>query len=751
MSDNRIQQGDEGVEDIPASQETDEDILQEARDRYQSCVTDNADNDSMAREDLLFLSGGSNQWEPEAARIRTAERRPMMTVNNLPTFLHQVTNEQRMNTPGINVHPVDDHADKETAEVLTGLIRHIQYDSNADVCYDTAVNSAAAIGIGWFRLATEFESNDSMDHKIMFKRIRNPLSVKKDPLSTDIDGSDMNYCFVDSVEDRAEFKRKYPDAEANNTNLVAQEQYRGWFTDKTVLLTNYYRIKKTKATLCKLTDGSVGWKDDLPKVMHVEIIQERESEKREVECFLMTGTDILSRTPIKCKWIPVFPVYGDEIDIDGKVIRSGIIRNAKDAFKMYNLFMTLAVEELTLRPKTPFIGAVGQFETAKQQWASANNRSYAYIEYDPVTADGNIAPPPQRQPMADVPTGMLAMMMHAADNKKATMGLFDASLGNKGTATSGIQEREQQQQGDVANFHYADNLNKTVVHVGRCIVDMIPHYYDMPRTLRILGEDEISQAVPVNQEYEKKEKGSVKIALHDLTVGQYDVTVSAGPSFSSKRQEAAEFMTNALQAAKDPATSSVLTYLAIKNQDIAGAEEATKMLKKLLPPNIAEPDEDEEEPMMQTPKGPMPVSQVPKLIEQMGMALQNAEQALDKANADKIKLDQGDLMIKQAAEQTKHFEAETHRFDAEEKQRIEKERLEIEKMRAQTERIAAIKEALTVEKPTAEDGMEGETPQGASTEEIAMAIVNSLREPEPMPSTMTVTAPSGQTYQVQLH
>jgi hypothetical protein len=258
----------------------DEEILKEARDRYQACTTAESDNRNDAKDDLLFLSGGTNQWDPIDAQIRTVQKRPMITVNNLPTFLHQVTNEHRQNKLGGRVHPVDDNTDEETAEVVQGMIRHIEYDSNAAVATNTAVNSAAAIGFGWFRLVTEYESPESFDQKIMFKRIRNALSVHIDPLAQEVDGSDMKYCFIDSLEDREEFKKRYPDAGANNTDLIGQEMYRGWFAENTVLVCEYYRIKTTEATLCELLDGTVGWKDELPPAMVPLIKRERKSQVR---------------------------------------------------------------------------------------------------------------------------------------------------------------------------------------------------------------------------------------------------------------------------------------------------------------------------------------------------------------------------------------------------------------------------------------------------------------------------------------
>ncbi len=677
MTDLNAQAGAEVEESPKEGAETDEDILTEGRERYASCESAESDDRTAAKDDLLFLSGGVNQWDATDATIRTAQKRPMITVNNLPTFLHQVTNELRQNKLGGRVHPVDDQTDDETAEVVQGLIRHIEYDSNASVATNTAVNSAAAIGFGWYRLVTEYESETSFDQKIMFKRIRNALAVHKDPLSQELDGSDSCFYFIDSLEDRKEFKRQYPKANANNTTLIGQDIYKGWFTQDTVLVCEYYRIKETPDTLCMYEDGSTGWVSDkspLPKKIGKDgKPMERKSARRVVEWFKMTGADILDRTVIKCKWIPVFPVYGDEIDIEGKVIRSGIIRNSKDSFKMYNFCITTAIEEVATRAKSPYIMAEGQDEGHEAQWANINRIPYSSVKYKPTTVDNLLVPPPARVPMADIPNGWLSMTMHFADNKKATTGLFDSSLGAKGTATSGIQEREQQAQGDIANYHYADNLKITYLHTLRCIVDMIPHYYDGARMVRMLGEDEsTTEVVKVNQPIERanSQTGAIEIITHDLTVGEFDITLSSGPSYSTKRQEAAEFMTDAMQAAKDPAAASVLTYLAIKNQDLAGAEEATSMLKKLLPPGVSEP-EDGEEPMVQTPQGPMPVSKVGEVMAQMGQALEQAGQQLEKADIIKKETEAlaehnrtEDLRLKDRELDIKEYESRTARLTA---------------------------------------------------------------------------------------
>lgn len=619
-------------DDKPAT--SDDEILEEARKRYALCVDADSDNREKALSDLRFLSG--EQWDEKDKTRRTIEGRPCLTINKLPTFLHQVTNAQRQNKPGIKVHAVDDDSDEETAEVVQGLIRHIEYASNASVAYDTAVNSAAAIGFGYFQITTDYCDVKSFDQDIKFKRIRNSLSVKIDPLSQELDGSDMKFAFIESQMSRSEFKSQYPKAEANNMTLFQNGQaYQSWLSNETVLICEYYRIERTTATIFLLEDGSTCYKDEAPK--GITIKNTRESYKQKVMWYKITGVDILDKTEIKCDFIPVFPVYGDEIDIEGKVTRSGLIRYARDPAQMYNYWMTAATEEVAMRNKTPYIGAEGQFEGYENEWQDANVVSYSYLQYKPVTIDGNLAPAPQRQPMADVPTGVLAMAMHASDNIKATTGLFDPSLGAVKNASSGIQVQKQQQAGDVANFHYADNLNMTIRHVGRCIISMIPNYYDSERTVRILGEDDtathqpINQPIPPEQQQPDEETGAIKKVLNDMTVGKYDITVAAGPSYDTMRQEAAEFFSSALSSAKDPTTSAILTYLAIQNQDVPGSEEAAAMLKKLIPPNILPPEDDKEQgQMVTTSQGPLTVEHAGQVIDQLQQQMQAAQPQLQK-------------------------------------------------------------------------------------------------------------------------
>lgn len=644
-------------DDKPAPTSDDDAILKEARDRLALCIKHDAENRREAMEDHRFEAG--EQWPDDMRRLRQVEQRPCLTINKLPAFVHQVINEQRQNRPSIKIHPVDSQADPETAEVIQGAVRYIEYNSNADTAYDTAVQHATIGGFGYFRLGTEYCDDQSFDQEIRIRRIQNPFSVYTDPFAQEPDGSDMAYCFVTELVPKDEFKLQYPDAKAGyaeSLTIGAGDTAIIWMSDDSVRIAEYYRIKLTPRTLCRLSTGDEGFEDDLPKPLPdgVVIEKRRKVDVRTVEWFKVTGADVLERTEIPCKWIPVFPVYGDECIVDGRIRRNGMVRWARDPQRMYNFWMTSATEEVSLRPKTPFIGAVGQFDTAKKAWNQANTRSFSFIEYDPIDVNGQLAPPPQRQPMADVPTGVLAMAMHASDNIKATTGIFDASLGAQGNETSGRAINARQREGDTANFHFSDNLAKTIRQAGRCIVDMLPKVYDTPRMLRILGPDEKMESVPVNTpnvEGKPNQAGAIKQVLHDLTVGKYDVTIGVGPSYTTQRAEAVDAMMQVGQSW--PNIWQIAGDKIIRAMDWPDADEIADRVQKTLPPELQDKPPEQQQ---QIPP------QVQQVLQQAAQEIQQLQQALQEAQSG-IALKQVETTsrerIAQLQEDTKRYIADT--------------------------------------------------------------------------------------------
>lgn len=599
------------------SARTDNDIIDEVKKRFALCVKADGDNHKEALDDLNFLRG--DQWPEKQRRSRESDGRPCLTINKLPTFLHQVTNEQRQNKASIKVSATGLKGNEKTAEIIQGMIRHIEYKSAADIAYDTSVNSAAAIGFGYFRLITDYTAQDSFDQEILIKRVRNPFTIFFDPASTEPDGSDAQFVIISEKMTKDEFKATYPNAQMTTSGFnitgIGDSSNQQWIWDNMVRVAEYYRFDYEQATLYMLRDGTTTFDKPLDETTVKQI---RESVKKTLNWYKVTPYEILERTEIKCKWIPVFPVYGNEIDIDGVIYRSGLVRNAKDPAMMYNFWMTSATEEVSLRPKTPYIGAVGQFEGQEKRWSQANNRSFPYLEYNPVSLDGQLTPPPGRQPMVDVPVGVLTMATHAADNIKATTGLFDSSLGAQGNATSGKQEMAQQRQGNTSNYHYTDNFARTLRHAGRCIVDMIPHYYDTERVIQIMAEDGTQKPAIVNSR-----DTAVGVIVNDLTIGEYGVTVSVGPSYSTMRAEAADAMMQFGQSW--PKLMDVAGDEVVKAMNWPGAEGIAKRIARTIPPEIRDDPEEGAPPAI-----PPAVQQK---IQQMEEEIRSLTQEADKNHA----------------------------------------------------------------------------------------------------------------------
>ena len=589
----------------PNSEDVD-DIIGELKHRLEQSITADGKNHTEALDDLKFLKG--DQWPQKQRAEREVDGRPCLTINKLPTFLQQVTNDQRQNRANIKVSPVSVTGTAKTAQLIQGMIKHIEYDSAADAAYDTAVNSAAGIGFGYFRLVTDYCHSTSFDQSIRFKRVRNPFTVYFDTASVEPDGSDAQWVIISEKMTQKEFTAKYPDATKTINGFgmgSVGDRDKNWIWSDQIRVAEYYRIEFEPGTIYQLGDKTVVW--EKPPA-GVKVLNSRKSVKKTVVWRLCTPYEVLETTEIKCDWIPVFPVYGTEIDIDGEVYRAGLIRNAKDPAIMYNFWMTSATEEVSMRPKTPYIGAEGSFEGHEKKWNNANTRTYPYMEYKPTSVDGQLAPPPSRQPMADIPVGILAMASHASDNIKQTTGLFDSSLGAAGNATSGKQEIAQQKQGNVANFHYTDNFVRTLKHAGRCLINMMPHYYDAERMVECMGEDGTITTETIN-----KWDAVAQVYENNIGVGEYTVAVSAGPSYATMRAEAADAMIQFGQSW--PKLMDIAGDQVVKAMNWPGAEEIAARIERTIPAEIKNDPEDGKAPI--PPEAQQQIAQLTEQVKQL--------------------------------------------------------------------------------------------------------------------------------------
>lgn len=629
-----------------------EKILNAARSRLKMAITAYSETRQDELSDLKFYAGSPDnnwQWPQDIISTRTASQgqpinaRPCLTINKLPQHVKQVTNDQRQNRPAGKVIPVNDDADVEIAEVFDGIVRHIEYISDADVAYDTACENQVTFGEGYIRILTEYCDDDTFDQDIKIARVRNSFSVYMDPNSQDPCGADMEWCLITEDVSRDVYERTYPNAAPVTSLLsmgVGDQNLNQWINENTVRIAEYYYFDHTKRQLNLYPGNQTAFngtpQDAELRQLYTAPKRTRDVDVKQVKWCKTNGYEILEETDWAGRFIPVVRVIGNEFEVEGRIYISGLIRNAKDAQRMYNYWTSQEAEMLALAPKAPFIGYGGQFEGYENQWKTANTQNWPYLEVNPDVADGNGNPLPLPQrampPMAQ--TGLIQAKMGAAEDIKGTTGQYNASLGQVSNERSGKAILARQKESDNGTYHYVDNLARAVRHVTRQIVDLIPKIYDTYRVARIVGVDGEVGTVKINPqqpEAVKKivdEQGNVIEKIYNPTVGKYDVRVTTGPGYATKRQEALEAMAQLLQG--NPELWKVAGDLFVKNMDWPGAQEMAKRFAKTIPPEIM--DGQDESPELQAAQ--KQIEEMGQQMEQMHQMLQGVQKSMEARDLD---------------------------------------------------------------------------------------------------------------------
>jgi len=518
--------------------------IQEAIDFLKFANDADTMNRQEALEDLKF--GAGDQWPVELQNSRNLESRPVITVNKVDNYCRQVSNQQRQQRPRIKVHATNTHEDMVDAQTISGIIRHIEVNSNADHAYDNAFEYAVRMGWGYMRVRTDYISEDSFDQ------------------------------------------------------------------EEDIRLAEYYYTVREKATLYLLSDGSATFADDKDFFKRLDaygitVIDKRDSFKKTIKYCKMTAVEVLEERDWAGKYIPIVPVYGRHIVIGDKRKKFGMIRYAKDPQRMYNFWQTSITEGVALAPKAKWLLAEGQDEGHENDWSNANIKSFPLLRYKQTDIDGRPAPAPVRLQPEPPQAGIMAAAMGVDNDIKAIMGVFDPAQLGQGNI-SGKALNGQQQQVDLTNFDYYDNLTRSIAHVGKICLDLIPKIYDTERVMRIIGDDGKPELLTINQ------RDSVDHVLNDISVGQYDVVMETGPGYNSKRQEAVDNMLPLLSAA--PELMQVAGDLVFRNMDWPGADIIADRLAASNP--MAQIDDKSKVP----PQVQMQLAMSQKQIQELTQALQ---------------------------------------------------------------------------------------------------------------------------------
>ena len=585
--------------------------IDDAKKFLNLCNDVDSNNRAEALDDVRFCAG--DQWPVDVQNSRVLESRPCLTINKVDAYVRQICNQIRQQRPRIKVQGMNNEADAKLAEILSGVCRHIEYQSSADVAYDTASEYAVKMGWGYFRVTTDYISPDSFEQEIYIRPIDNPFTVYFDPNSQLPDGSDAERCLITTVVSKKTFRAMYPGKDDGQgfTARGTGDSDSEWVTKEDVRIAEYFYTVRTPAKLVLLSDGTSVFEDELPDAQvladaGIEVIEKRDTYKKQIKWCKLTAMEILEEGDWAGKYIPVIPVYGQSCIIDAKHKKFGLVRMAKDPQRMYNYWTTALTESVALAPKAKWLMAEGQDEGHENEWAMANIKAMPVLRYKQTDTEGRVAQPPTRLQPEPPPAGIVTATQGMSNDLMTVVGIYDPSQLPQGNV-SGKALSGQQQQVDMVNFHYYDNLTRSIAYCGRIILDLIPKIYDTERVMRIIGADEKPEIVTLNQRV-VTEDGVEKI-LNDVSVGRYDVVMDTGPGFATKRSEAVEAMMTLLAA--DPTLMQTAGDLIFRNMDFPGAEIIADRMAAANP--LAQIDEKSDIP----PQVQMQLAQAKKMVQDM--------------------------------------------------------------------------------------------------------------------------------------
>lgn len=541
-----------------------DEFLALARKRFDAAAEDEKDLRKRYNADIKLASpDGDDQWDPQLKMQREAAGRPAMAFPRCHTFVQQVANEARQNKPQIKFAPRLD-ADKDTAEIYEGLARFIQYDSEAQLAYDTAIECSASGSFGYYRFLTDYcdDDEESEDQELKVVPVLDPLTIYG-VLVPSCFRQKPRFAFVVSEMSKEEFTATYPGSEIASLPWAdAEKQGNGWIGSETVRIAEYWYVEESKREGKRRPKTTVKF----CKINGVEVLPDTETE--------WAGSSI-----------PIVPVLGKLSIIEGKPRLFSVVTPQRDAQKLINYGKTRMAESISTSPISPFMVVEGQISGYEQQWESLNTVQRPFLTYKAVDVFGKPAPAPQRQTFEPPIQSLSAFIAQEIDDMKATTGIFDASLGNQGNEISGQAIQRRQQQSNLTTMHFMDNLIRSFRQGGEIIAELIPKIYDTEREIQILGIDEKPKLVLINQEH-ADEAG--KTHNYDMTKGKYALVVTSGKAFDSKRSETFDTMQQVL--ATQPNLMNIIGDIFFRNSDLAGSDQLAERFQKMLPPQLQEND-----------------------------------------------------------------------------------------------------------------------------------------------------------------
>lgn len=640
-------------------------IVSEAMKRFRQCVEWEASARERFLKDLRFAYGDSEngyQWPNAIRQSRDNNTRPCLTLNIVKQHNLQIVNEAKKNKADVKIVALGNGASQESANIFKAIIRHIKYQSNAQAAYSTAREFQVFAGIGWWRIVTDYSSNDTADEQEIFiRRVPDPLSIYMDPDCQEKDCSDARFAFVFDTIPKDDFDDAYPKYKG-----LASFQPLGtgtgdnddWIGKDHVRVCEYFRLVPKRDKIISFLHSATGQRLTIRQSkLHPNMVDEvldnpqtrfREVEDQEVQWKLIVGETVIDDTVWVGKHIPLIRVVGEEIVIDGIMDRKGHTRSMTDAQRMYNYNASGQVEFVALQSKTPWVAAAKAIEDLEQYWNTANTINHAVLPFNHLDDDGNPIPPPERQQPPTASPAYESGMQTAFNQIMMVSGQFQNEMGMLGNERTGKAIAERQEQSATSVYHYQDNYEDALRYEGKQLLDLIPKVYDTKRVKKILADDGTEMEVEIDpaarQSYFQQlaHDNTVIKRIFNPQIGNYDVAADVGPAWDTKRQETVNALTLILTQA--PGLTGLIGDLLLRDMDFDSAQEAAQRLRRMVPPQAL---------------GVGPTAKEQQLMQQVQSLQLGLGKALERGAKDNLKLVGKDQMRDIDA-----YDAETKRMAA---------------------------------------------------------------------------------------
>lgn len=616
------------------------------------------------RECQYFLEKEDGQWEPEI--INRLGKRPRYTDDRCNPLVDAIAGEMEQNEYSIGVTPTGGRASNETAETLEGLIKNIENISGATLIYSAISRSLVGAGLGGCEVTQDYIDSDTFDQDLFIKPIEDFQNrVWFDDNSKMPDRSDAKFCWILDEITRSEYEDKFPKGKMTS---IGSNRNGEVYQDKpdTISVCRFFYKKPTDIKLVRMTDGSV-YRDDedflqvADELAAAGITVESTRTRKTFKVYqrILDGSGWLNDAEETVfNFIPVVPFYGNFKVVDGKIIFRGAINKAMDMQRIHNMAISRQVEDVVLAPRPKYWGTAEQRRGHDSTISTLNTNANPWQDYNHVEG----TPPPFIQGGGQVNQSLELLNQSSANSISLSAGVYSPQLGDNVNLQSGIALERQIEKGDVSTLKYFSAMEAGLKYLGKVLLGAIPNVYDGTRQQRILSEDGTDEMVMLNQPIIDQQTGEA-VVLNDLSIGEYDCSVSIGAAFKNRKEKAREAILAIAQY--DPSIIEIGRDILLRSTDLPAMDDLADRARAIALQNGTIPFDqmtDEEQQAAQEAQAQQGEQQDPMMVAAMAEQAKADAAMMDAQNKQQIAQFDAQIKMQQLQLEQSKVQLDTQKF-----------------------------------------------------------------------------------------